>query len=274
MSNNSKANKTWFAKLSDVFLREPQDREQLIDLLRGAQSNDILDADALSMIEGALQVSEMQVRDIMLPRAQIITIDKNSSLETCLPIMIDSHHSRFPVIDAERDEVEGILLAKDLLPYILNNKFLNLRSLLRPAIFIPESQRLDTLLKQFRSSRNHMAIVIDEYGHTAGLITIEDVLEQIVGEIEDEHDIDDENYVKQHDQCHYTVKALMPITEFNDYFSAQLDTNEFDTIGGLLMQHFGHVPQRDEEVVLDNYQFKILHADHRRIHVLQLVINS
>lgn len=264
----------WLNKLSQAMLKEPQNREQLTTLLRGAQKRSLLDADALSMIEGVLEVSEMQVRDVMIPRPQMVVVQHDVSPEEFLPLMIESAHSRFPVIGDNRDEVMGVLLAKDLLAYFGSPKSrnFNIRDLLRPAVFIPESKRLNVLLKEFRASRNHMAIVVDEYGGIAGLVTIEDVLEQIVGDIEDETDINDDLYIVKHSDVRYTAKAITPIDEFNEQFSADFSSNEFDTIGGLLMNKFGRLPKRGEIASIGRFQFKILRADSRRIHLLQMTI--
>ena len=251
---------------------EPKDREQLVELLRDAQQRDLLDTDALAMIEGVLQVAEMQVRDIMVPRAQMTVVERDATLEKILPVIIESAHSRFPVIGDNRDEVVGILLAKDLLAYSGPDgaKNFSVRDILRPAVFIPESKRLNVLLKEFRASRNHMAIVVDEYGGVAGLVTIEDVLEQIVGEIVDEHDIEEDAYIKKHNDNVYAVKALTPIEEFNDYFYSKFSDEEFDTIGGLVMQRFGRLPRRGEVITIDRFRFKVLNADSRRIHLMQV----
>lgn len=264
--------RSWFERLSQALLREPQDREQLIELLRDAEHRNLLEAQALTMIEGVLQISEMQVRDIMVPRAQIVTVDENAELNDFLPTVIESGHSRFPVTSRDQTEVTGILLAKDLLVYHTEHSKKNfaMREILRPAVFVPESKRLDTLLQEFRRNRNHIAIVVDEYGGIAGLVTIEDVLEQIVGDIEDEYDIDDEAFIKKHSETQYTVKALTPIEEFNQYFSSNLDDKEFDTIGGIIMHAFGHLPKRGESITLDSFRFKVLSGDSRRIHLLRL----
>lgn len=275
-TTNGPAQRSWFERLSHVLLGEPQDREQLIELLRDAQQRHLLDPDALAMIEGVLQVSEMQVRDIMVPRSQMVVVPRDAALQEILPVVTESEHSRFPVIGESRDEVIGILLAKDLLGYFVNGSKLafNVRDILRPAVFIPESKRLNVLLKEFRASRNHMAIVVDEYGGVAGLVTIEDVLEQIVGEIADEHDIDEDTFIKKHSEFNYTVKALTPIDEFNDYFGSDFSDEEFDTIGGLVIHDFGRVPRRGEALAIGRFRFKVLHADNRRIHLLQVLMRA
>lgn len=275
-STNGSAQRSWLERLSHVLLGEPKDRDQLIELLRDAQQRQLLDSDALAMIEGVLQVSEMQVRDIMVPRAQMVVIERDASLQDVLPVVTESEHSRFPVIVENRDEVIGILLAKDLLGYFVPGRHatFNVRDILRPAVFIPESKRLNVLLKEFRANRNHMAIVVDEYGGVAGLVTIEDVLEQIVGEIEDEHDIDEDAFIKKHSESNYTVKALTPIEEFNSYFGSDFSDAEFDTIGGLIVHSFGSVPRRGEMLAIGRFRFKILHADNRRVHLLQVSMRA
>lgn len=267
--------RSWLERLSQALLREPQDREQLVELLRDAEQRDLLDAQALAMIEGVLQISEMQVRDIMIPRAQMVVIEQDAPLSEFLPHVIESGHSRFPVIGESRDEVVGILLAKDLLRY--NMQLVtqcNIRDILRPAVFVPESKRLDILLQEFKRTHNHMAIVVDEYGGVAGLVTIEDVLEQIVGEIEDEYDIDEETFIKKRTETQYIVKALTPIEDFNQYFHTNFSDNEFDTIGGIVTHAFGHLPKRGEVVVIDRFRFKVLHADSRRIRLLRMTLRK
>lgn len=266
--------RSWLERLSHIILREPQDREQLIEVLRDAEHRHLLDADALDMIEGVLEVSEIQVRDIMVPRSQMIVIDITCSLEELLPQVIESRHSRFPIIGENRDEVIGILFAKDLLPYALADKKteFDLSCILRKPEFVPESKRLDVLLKEFRRSRNHMAIVVDEYGGVAGLVTIEDVLEQIVGEIEDEHDVVEADSINKMSEGHYMVQALTPIEDFNAYFNCELSDDEFDTIGGLVTHQLGHLPKSDEMVDIDRFQFRVVHSDDRRVRLLEAII--
>lgn len=272
LNNGGTAPRSWFERLSLALLGEPKDREQLVSLLRDAQQRNLLDPDALAMIEGVLQVSEMQVRDIMVPRAQMVVVERDAGFTDILPVVTESAHSRFPVIGDGRDEVLGVLLAKDLLSYFGpdGGQRFNVRDILRPAVFIPESKRLNILLKEFRASRNHMAIVVDEYGGVAGLVTIEDVLEQIVGEIVDEHDIEEDTYIKKHNDNVYAVKALTPIDEFNAYFGSSFSDEEFDTIGGVVMQRFGRLPRRGEAIAIDRFRFKVLSADSRRLHLLQV----
>jgi len=269
LDNNSK---TWLERLAQALLGEPQDREQLISLLRDSEQRNLFDSDALGMIEGVLQVSEMQARDIMIPRSQMVILKRDSDIKDILPIVVEFNHSRFPVIGENLDDVIGILLAKDLLPYFVsdNKSKFYLRDIIRQAIVIPESKRLNILLNEFRSSRNHMAIVVDEYGGVSGLVTIEDVLEQIVGEIEDEHDVDEDAYIKDHGDHNYTIKALTPIDDFNEYFLCDLSKDEYDTLGGLLLNRMGHLPKRGELIEIDGFHFKILRADNRRIHLMYM----
>jgi magnesium and cobalt transporter len=262
-------------RLSALIMREPEDREQLIELLRSAYERNLLDADALAMIEGVMQVSEMQARDIMVPRSQMDVIDINESPGQFIPMVIQTAHSRFPVIGTNKDDVLGILLAKDLLRYYAGEEEFNVREMLRPAVFIPEAKPLNVLLKEFRKNRNHIAIVVDEYGGVSGLITIEDVLEQIVGDIEDEYDFDDiEDNIVQEKGGQYRVKALTEIADFNSVFGTTYDDEEFDTIGGVVLQRFGRVPKRGEQISFDNLTFKVLRADSRRLHLLQVTRKS
>src|SRR5579859_1597177 len=256
-------------RLSAMLMREPEDREQLVALLRSAHQRNLLDADALSIIEGALVVSEMQVRDIMIPRAQMDVIDINEPIETFIPQLISTAHSRFPVIDQNRDDVIGILLAKDLLRYYAGEEEFNVREMLRPAVFVPESKRLNVLLREFRASRNHMAIVADEYGGVAGLVTIEDVLEQIVGEIEDEYDFDEaSDNILAESSGRFRVKALTQIADFNAALATQFPDETADTVGGLVIAHLGRLPKRGETVVIDGLRFQVLRADSRRVYTL------
>ena len=259
-------------RLSALIMREPEDRDQLIELLRSAYERDLLDADALAMIEGVMQVSEMQARDIMVPRSQMDVIDINESPDQFIPMVIQTSHSRFPVIGENKDDVIGILLAKDLLRYYAGEEEFNVREMLRPVVFIPESKPLNVLLKEFRRNRNHMAIVVDEYGGVAGLVTIEDVLEQIVGDIEDEYDFEDvENNIVPEKGGQYRVKALTEIPDFNAAFGTDYSDEEFDTIGGLLLKRFGRMPKRGEQISFDNLTFRVLRADSRRLHLLQVI---
>lgn len=276
MNEDSSPQKSWLDRLSSILHREPQNRQQLMAILRLANSRDILDNDALTMIEGVLQVSEIQVRDIMVPRSQMVVVDQNAPPREFLPIIIESQHSRFPVIGENRDEVIGVLLAKELLRFTFTGEDnFNFKSILRPAIFIPESKRLNVLLKEFRLNRNHMAIVVDEYGGISGLVTIEDVLEQIVGEIEDEYDIDDiSTFIRKLDDHLFTVKALTPIDKFNEFFHTKFSDEDYDTIGGLVMRHFGKLPKKGDSIQIDDGLFKVLHADNRRIRLLRVTLKK
>ncbi|MDH4456177.1 MAG: transporter associated domain-containing protein [Candidatus Methylopumilus sp.] len=256
----------WLERLSHFLLREPEDREQLVELLHASFEKSLLDADALAMIEGVLQVSETQVRDVMIPRSQMDVIDITQTPKEFIPFVIETAHSRFPVIDDDKNDIIGILLAKDLLRYYAGEDF-DVRDMLRPAVFIPESKRLNVLLKEFRSNRNHIAIVVDEYGGVAGMITIEDVLEQIVGDIEDEYDFDEtEDNIIRDSQGKYRVKALTEINDFNEVLGTEFSDEEFSTIGGLVVSQFGHLPKRGETVTYKNLKFTALRADSRRLH--------
>jgi magnesium and cobalt transporter len=256
-------------RLSSLLMREPGDREQLVELLRSAYSRNLLDADALSMIEGVLTVSEMQVRDIMVPRAQVDFIDVNEPVEKFISQVISTAHSRFPVIDQNRDDVIGILLAKDLLRHYAGEEGFNVREMLRPAVFVPEAKRLNVLLREFRASRNHMAIVIDEYGGVAGLVTIEDVLEQIVGDIEDEYDFDEaSDNILPETGGRYRVKALTQIADLNAALEAGLPDDAADTVGGLVIAQLGRLPKRGETVLIEGVRLQVLRADSRRVYTL------
>jgi magnesium and cobalt transporter len=270
---SSGTSKSWLEKLAQAFSDEPRSREDVREILQQACESGILDNDAHGIIEGAIQVTEIQVRDVMIPRSQMTMVQVNQTPREFLPVIISSAHSRFPVCGENPDEVLGILLAKDLLPYMLEGTLdqFDIRQCLRKATFIPESKRLNVLLNEFRGTRNHMAIVVDEYGGIAGLITIEDVLEQIVGEIEDEHDAEeDDGNIKPFDDNGYLVKALTPIEDFNAYFDVGFSDDEFDTIGGIVTQHFGHLPAKDESIVIEGFNFKVLSADNRRLRLLQV----
>ncbi len=259
---------TLLERLSALLTRAPEDREELLELLHASFERNLLDADALSIIEGALGVADIQVRDIMVPRAQMDVVDINEPPERIIEFIVDATHSRFPAIGENRDDVLGILLAKDLLRYFAGKEF-DLRDTLRPAVFIPESKRLNVLLREFRASRNHMAIVVDEYGGVSGLVTIEDVLEQIVGDIDDEYDFDEaaDNIVLDN-AGRYRVKATTEIADFNHAFNTTLPDDEFDTIGGLVIQRLGRLPRRGEAVQIDNLRIQVLRADSRRVHTL------
>ena len=262
-------NKSWLERLGNALTGEPQDRTELLELLRDAQQRNLLDNYALAMIEGVFEVSEDQVRDVMIPRSQMVVVDEDASLQQVLSTAVPSGHSRFPVIGDNRDEVIGIMLAKDLLQFTTQtNEQFNLLDIVRPAAFIPESKRLNTLLREFRTSRNHMAIVVDEYGGVAGLVTIEDVLELIVGEIDDEHDTEEGVNIRPQGDNRFIVAALTEVEEFNEYFSVEFNEQEFDTVGGVILGRLGHMPKRGEEIEFQGFQFKVLGADSRRIHRL------
>jgi magnesium and cobalt transporter len=262
---------SWLDRLGAILMREPEDRDQLIRLLHSAYDRNLLDADALSWIEGALQVSDMKVRDVMVPRAQMDVIDINETPDRFIPQVIATAHSRFPVIDRDRDHVIGILLAKDLLRYYAGEEEFNVREMLRPAVFVPESKRLNVLLREFRKIRNHMAIVVDEYGGVAGLVTIEDVLEQIVGDIEDEYDFDElEDNVLRERGGRWRVKAQTEIADFNQVFGSAFSDAEYDTVGGLVIHRFGRLPKRGESVTIDGLKFTVMRGDSRRLHTLQV----
>ncbi|WP_462321559.1 HlyC/CorC family transporter [Halochromatium sp.] len=249
---------------------EPKTKEQLVALLQQAERKGLLDREGLGMMEAVLQVADLRVGDIMIPRAEMVYIRRDDPLESILATAVESAHSRFPVTGDDKGEVVGILLAKDLLSYYseTNRRPFNIRDHVRPAVFVPESKRLNVLLKEFRASRNHMAIVVDEYGSAAGVVTIEDVLEQIVGDIEDEHDFDEGAFIYKRGKGEYTVKARTSIEEFNEYFGTALEGGDLDTVGGLVVHAFAHLPKRGERVEIDGFRFTILRADSRRVHLL------
>ncbi len=248
-------------------------RDDVLENLRHAEQDGVVARDAYDMMQRVLFVSELKVRDIMIPRSNMVSVERDDDLDKCLDIMVESAHSRFPVVDNEKDQISGILLAKDLLRYFDddNKQRFNMRDLMRPVVFIPESKRLNVLLSEFRENRNHMAVVVDEFGGVAGLVTIEDVLEQIVGDIEDEHDIEeDESMIRELQDGEVIVKAVLPVDEFNDYFKSYLNEDSSDTIGGLISQTLGHVPQRDERLEMEQFVFEIVHADARRVHLIRV----
>ncbi|MDO8311934.1 MAG: transporter associated domain-containing protein [Sideroxyarcus sp.] len=269
MDGSESSNKpTLLERLSTLLLREPEDREQLVALLYSAYQRNLLDADALSMMEGVIQVSERQVREIMIPRAQMDVIDISQPPEQFIPYVIDTAHSRFPVTDGDKDNIIGILLAKDLLRYYAGEEF-DVRDMLRPAVFVPESKRLNVLLRDFRSNRNHIALVVDEYGGVCGMVTIEDVLEQIVGDIADEYDFDeDEDNIIRQDDAHWRVKADTEIADFNEVMGTEFSDEECDTVGGLVLKAAGQLPKRGESIQIGEWQFTVLRADSRRLHSL------
>jgi magnesium and cobalt transporter len=262
---------TLMERITAMLLREPEDREELQDILRGAFERHLLDGDALSMIEGVLSVSETTVRDIMIPRSQMDCVSVDDAVPEFLPLVVETRHSRFPVIGESKDDVIGILLAKELLNYFANPESFDLRDTLRPAVFVPESKRLNVLLREFRANRNHIAIVVDEYGGVSGLVTIEDVLEQIVGDIEDEYDFDEshDNIIPEANG-RFRVKAQTEIADFNEHFGTRFPDDEFDTVGGLVLRAFGRLPKRGEVTTLDDHRFRVLRADSRRLHTLQV----
>ncbi|HBA65620.1 MAG TPA: magnesium/cobalt efflux protein [Methylococcaceae bacterium] len=265
--------KSWIGRLGQLLSGEPQDQEDLLEILREAREKHVLGPDALSMIEGVLQVSEMRARDIMIPRVQMVVVPRDADLKTIFPLVLEHGHSRFPVIEEDRSKVVGVLLAKDLLPYALTeaDHDVKVEELMRPVSIVPESKRLNVLLKEFRTNRNHLAIVVDEYGTAAGLVTIEDILEEIVGEIEDEHDQEpDEGYIVQRNENEYMVKALTPMEDFDEYFLCDLSSEEYDTVGGFIVTKLGHLPQKGEKVIEGKLRFEVVRADSRRIHWLKL----
>lgn len=264
--------RSWLERLSHFLHPEPQDRHELLELLEEAVEHKLIDPDALEMIEGVIEVSEMQVRDIMVPRSHMVIVEIDAKPSEFVPAIKASGHSRFPVIGETRDEIIGILLAKDLIDINFNQDTppFNLRNFIRPAYFVPESKRLDVLLREFRQKSNHMAIVVDEYGGVAGLVTIEDILEEIVGDITDEHDINEDASIKKISSTNFLVKALTPIEEFNEHFATTLSDEEFDTIGGLVTKTLGHLPKRGEIVAIADLEFKIVHADNRRVRLMEV----
>ena len=272
MSDHDDNGKTWRTWVADLFSGEPTDRRELLGMLKDANERQLLDLEALNIIHGAIGVADMRARDIMIPRSQLVTVSIDSRVEDFLPTIVDSTHSRFPVTGEDMDDMRGILHAKDMLPLALSRDTdeFDIKDHIRPVTMVPESKRLNVLLQDFRATRNHMAVVIDEYGNVAGAVTIEDVLEQIVGDIEDEHDTDDDSSIRPQGEGCYTVKATTPIEDFNEYFASAFDDDEFDTIGGLVLRKFGHLPTREEAVTFDGFEFRVLNADSRRINLLQL----
>lgn len=265
----------WLRQIGMSLAGPPRDRYELLGVLRDAQENELLDIDALWMMQGVLKVSELHVRDIMVSRSQMVVIESDADIRHILAVALESGHSRFPVIGDSRDEVTGILLAKDMLrlvePAVPNEEF-SLTDVIRPPVFVPEAKRVNVLLKEFKASRNHMAVVVDEYGGVAGLVTIEDALEQIVGEIDDEHDRAEGAHILRQEAQRYLVAALTPIDEFNRYFGCELPDDEFDTLGGLVMHAFGHMPRRGESTAIGRFQFNVQRADSRRVHLFQMTV--
>ena len=275
-ADNGGSTKGWLDRIYGVFSGEPQDQKQLLELLKNLQSNDLLGADELTMIEGVLQVDDMQVRDIMIPRGQMVVLDREDNFAEIIDKITESGHSRFPVIDDDKDDVVGILLAKDLLSVShQQSQNFEINEYIRSASFIPESKRLNVLLKEFRLNRSHMAMIVDEYGGVSGLITIEDVLEQIVGKIDDEHDEeDDEVDIQPHGANRYSVRALTPLPKFNDFFNTEFEIEDVETIGGYLLRQIGYLPERGDAITLDELTFKVMSADSRQVHLYQVIDNG
>lgn len=274
MAKEPNATGGWLKRLTQSFLVVPQDREELLQTLNEAAGRGLLDEDALTMVEGVLEVGDLQVRDIMIPRAQMVYVRRDDPISRILPVVVESGHSRFPVMDEDRDDIVGILLAKDLLRLCEpeSREPFDIREYMRPAVFVPESKRLNVLLKEFRGNRNHMAIVVDEYGGVSGLVTIEDVIEQIVGDIDDEFDVEDDLNIRKEAERQFTVRGVTRIEEFNEYFGAHLSEEEgFDTVAGLLMKQLGRLPRRGEAAFIDGFEFRVIRADRRRIDALRVV---
>jgi magnesium and cobalt transporter len=263
----------WLRRLTQGLASEPQDRSELVTMLREAAERGLLDVDALTMLEGVLEVGDLQVRDIMVPRAQMVFVRRDQPAARILPVVVESGHSRFPVMDEDRDDIVGILLAKDLLRLTTaaaRERF-DIKEYMRPAVFVPESKRLNVLLKEFRRNRNHMAIVVDEYGGVSGLCTIEDVIEQIVGEIDDEFDVEDDQNIRKEAERQFSVRGVTRLDEFNEYFGTDLAEDGFDTIAGLVMKQLGRLPRRGESLALDGLELRVVRADRRRIDTLRVV---
>ncbi|WP_340680281.1 CNNM family magnesium/cobalt transport protein CorC [Paraglaciecola sp.] len=274
-SSSGSANKGWLDKIVQSFTTEPKTKQDLVAIIQEAENSGVINPETREMIEGVMEVSDLRVRDIMIPRAQMMTIDIDETVEEFIPAILDSAHSRFPVISEDKDHIEGIMLAKDLLAFAFDpSKKLEIKNILRPAVIVPESKRVDVLLKEFRQKRYHMAIVVDEYGGVSGLVTIEDILELIVGEIEDEHDDDEKESddIKPLNKHTYSVKALTALDDFNKFFNSKFDEEEADTIGGIVLRAFGHMPARDEEVVINNILFKVTNSDKRRLVQLKVTL--
>ncbi|MCZ6560867.1 MAG: CBS domain-containing protein [Gammaproteobacteria bacterium] len=275
-SSNGPRRRRWLSNIRRLFGATPTDRSQVVEYLRNAGKKGLLDAEDLAMLEGVLEVSAAHVREIMIPRSQMVVVERDAEAHDILPIIIESGHSRFPVMGDDRDEVAGVLMAKDLLRYFAGDGrgVFDIREYMRAAVFIPESKRLKNLLKEFRSSHNHMAIVVDEYGAVAGLLTIEDVLEQIVGDIDDEHDIEEDIFIQRDSANQFTVHALTRIDDFNEYFGSKFSDEDYGTVGGLILSEMGKLPGRDETVTVDGYAFKVTRAGRRRIDTLQVTVSG
>lgn len=268
--SNGSSNRSWLERLGRAFGGEPKNRDDLVELLRDVCNQGLIETDTLAMLEGALEVDELQVRDVMVPRSHMVVIPEDAALTEILPVIIESGHSRFPVVGEDKDEIRGILLAKDLLQLVADDDTPSLADLLRPAVIIPESKRLNVLLREFRVSKNHMAIVVDEYGGVSGLVTIEDVLEEIVGDIDDEHDADAVADVQRIEEGRYLVQALTPIDDFNEALGTGFSEDDYDTIGGLVVAEFGRLPEAGEAVMIGDWQFKVTAADDRRLHAMEV----
>lgn len=275
-SGNGSTPKSWLEKIGQLFHVEPKSQDELLEVIKEAQSNGLLDHDIAEMLEGVLEVDDLRVRDIMIPRSQMVTIDISQSVDEFMPTVLESAHSRFPVISEDKDHIEGMLLAKDLLPYAFHrgDEAFSLEDILRPAVVVPESKRVDVMLREFRANRYHMAIIVDEYGGVSGLVTIEDILEVIVGEIEDETDNADGEVepIRRVSKYLYSVQALTPIDDFNEHFGTEFSDDEFDTMGGMVVNAFGHMPSRGECIELDEFRFKVMSADTRRVSQLQVKV--
>ncbi|MCC4801126.1 magnesium/cobalt efflux protein [Enterovibrio norvegicus] len=272
-SSDGPSRKTFFERLGQIFQGDPKDRQELVDVFRDSEQNDLIDHETRDMLEGVMQISEMRIRDIMIPRSQMVTIERAQPLEEIINVINDAQHSRYPVISDDKDHVEGILLAKDLLRYLIHDSEpFDIDKVIRPAVVVPESKRVDRLLKEFQAERYHMAIVVDEFGGVSGVVTIEDILEEIVGDIEDEYDDDEEQEIRQLSKHTFAVKALTTLEDFNEKFGSQFNDDDIDTIGGLVMTSFGHLPTRGEEVDIENFHFKVTAADSRRVIQLQVTI--
>lgn len=273
MSKDMNATGRWLKRITQSLSGEPQDRAELVELLREAAGRGLLDTDALTMLEGVLEVADLQVRDIMVPRVQMVFIRRDEPPERIMPAVIESGHSRFPVMDEDRDDIVGILLAKDLLRLCVaeSSERFDIREYMRPAVFVPESKRLNVLLKEFRHNRNHMALVVDEYGGVSGLVTIEDVIEQIIGEIDDEFDVEDDQNIRREGDRQFAVRGVTRLEEFNEYFGTELAAEEFDTVAGLMMKQLGRLPRRGEAVSIDGFEFRVMRGDRRRIEGLRVI---
>jgi len=273
-SINGSSPKSIWTKIIQIFTGEPKNKEELVEVLNDAEDRELIKPETKQMIEGVLEVSDMRVRDIMIPRSQMVTLDINDHLEKSLPIIVESGHSRFPVINEDIDKIEGILLAKDLLAYAFNQQQeeCTIAKIIRPSIKVPESKKVEPLLKDFRSNRYHMAVVVDEYGGVSGVVTIEDILELIVGEIEDETDEEIEEDIKHLAANVYQVKSLTELDDFNEFFNSQFNEDEADTIAGIVLHQFGHMPKKGEEITISDFEFKITAANNRRIQTLHVTI--